>query len=93
MARAAPAKKTAPPKPKRERGAMYAQALDAIALLVEKPHRPMDLMETLGLPRRNIERMLRGIQAAGLELEVERFPGQGAYYRLPREVLKKRLRV
>lgn len=74
------------------RGTAVVQILDAIRLLVAKPHRPADLVIVLGCSRSTVDRLLVSLQAAGLALEVER-KGPNAFYSLPREVLAKRLGV
>jgi hypothetical protein len=90
MGRKAAAAKASVENPRRERGAMTAVVLRAIGLLVASPRRPLDLMGELDLSRRSVERLLRGIKAAGLDLEVER-SGNEAYYRLSRESVRKKL--
>lgn len=72
------AKKPAPRAP-RPRGDVARQTAAALRLLATNPQRPSDLMAALGVGRRTVERMLRGIEASGWKVEVER-RGRDAWY-------------
>lgn len=89
-----------PIREKRERGATIAQALDAIAALVDKPHTPQELADALGCSRRTAERLLSAFASAGLPVTSERSESLGygkhglhSYHSIAKDDVRKRLGV
>ena len=67
------------PATPRARGDAARQAATVLRMLATAPRRPRDIAASLGVSRRTIERVLRGIEAAGWKIEVER-RGSEAWY-------------
>jgi len=74
------------PRAKPDRTTMLRQALTAIRLLRERPHRTKEIAQELGVPRHTAERVLAGIRGAGLEIETE-VRKQERWHSLARETL------
>lgn len=69
------------PRPRRPRGDSARQAATVLRLLTTAERRPGDLAAELGVSRRTIDRVLRGIEAAGWTVTVDR-RGIEAWYRV-----------
>jgi biotin operon repressor len=68
-----------PARPARERGDAARQAARALLLLATAPRRPTDLAEELGCSFRTALRVLKGVQASGWKVEVDR-QGREVFY-------------
>jgi DNA-binding MarR family transcriptional regulator len=72
----------------RERSALLVQTFKAIRVLLQKPRRPLDLMEDLGCSRRTVHRLLNSLEDIGFKLQTEH-SGREVFYRLEKEQVKK----